>query len=357
VSSLASLFRAGGGLLYFLGHENSDSVNKSILILTTLVLVTANCSFLVYSAFVFVREYLRDRKVAKHRKTTRLHLLNAKAVGDLSKIVPIRNEGEDNSEDNDNDEKNDDDDKNGDKNDDINMDSTEKSSAPEFLLRNDFTLRHSRSTIAHANTLHQDFHLHERNLKKIHDARQEKSRRNTNLRMAARKKIKQTKAMSKVPMFQHLDQKMIETLVNKCSFKRWQQGDVICRQGDDADCLYVIAFGTCHVSIFTDEAATIERVVSKLDALEFFGESSLVGISREGIEDETEQEEEEGSNEKHLVRNASIKVTSAKMDTLALSRVVFRSLYESGLLDKSVVESVDRVGKERLEANRRSMSE
>ena len=61
-------------------------------------------------------------------------------------------------------------------------------------------------------------------------------------------------------------------------FKRWKKDDVICRQGDDADRLYIIAAGECDVSIFTDETRTKDRVVSNLHALDFFGESSLLGL-------------------------------------------------------------------------------
>merc|ERR1711865_29707 len=148
-----------------------------------------------------------------------------------------------------------------------------------------------------ARNIHDDFHINEEHLRRKSNARQAESRRKTNLRMAARTKIKQTKALSTVPMFTHLKEEQIEKLVNKCVFKRWKKDDVICRQGDDADRLYIIAAGDCDVSIFTDETRTKDRVVSKLHALDFFGESSLLGLGL-GSKDKAKEGEEEEAEEK-----------------------------------------------------------
>ena len=57
-----------GGMLFFLGHEQPNSVADEVLMLTTVVLVGANCLFLLYSAFVFLQTYLVDRKVVYAQK-------------------------------------------------------------------------------------------------------------------------------------------------------------------------------------------------------------------------------------------------------------------------------------------------
>ena len=53
-------FTFWGGLLYFLGNDKPGSVNSSVLIVTTVLLVLTNCTFLIYSIFIFGHEYLRD---------------------------------------------------------------------------------------------------------------------------------------------------------------------------------------------------------------------------------------------------------------------------------------------------------
>ena len=82
-------FTFWGGLLFFLGHENKDNVRDEVLIFTTLALVTANCTFLIYSAFAFVREYFRDRKKANARRELR----RSNVANGLHQIMPtITNE-------------------------------------------------------------------------------------------------------------------------------------------------------------------------------------------------------------------------------------------------------------------------
>ena len=343
-----------GGLLFYLGHEKSGSVSTEVKILTTFALVIINCMFLIMSAFAFVREYLRDRRAAQVRRRTKAAKINNK--DDLSKIVPINNNGNDNDNGNGT--------GTGTGND---FDMTQRTlfnadeECPSLSIDNNrkhrimslaFIPQHHLGHFGdheEARNIHDEFHIHEENLKRRQEERQRKSRRNTNLRMAARKKIKQTKALSKVPMFQHLDESAIETMVNKCSFKRWKQGDVICRQGDEAECLYIIASGNCSVSIIIDHVTSEHRDVGKLAALSFFGESAIQGLGHHGVEEEEGKENEmkEGFRE----RNATVTVVSEWVDTLALSREIFRSLLVSGLVDDSVVDNVGRVGKQRSESN------
>ena len=244
------------------------------------------------------------------------------------------------------------------------------------------------------NNIHSEFNRHENNLKKEMDAQMNRSRRRTDVRLAARKKIKQTKAFSKVKMFAHLSEETIGTMVDKCAFKRWQEGDVICHQGDDADCLYVIAYGECKVMLQKsniDSEQLVEKQedippvvyfadgsmmdvedaedaetdnngngdeekqkkdnvemeeVCRLGGNDFFGESSLLGVGKLGIETKSK-----ARNNKRI-RNATIEVTSEMVDTLALSRTLFCSLLASGDLDDSVITNVENVGKKRKEINR-----
>ena len=79
-------FTFWGGLLYFIGHEKSGSVHKNVLFVTTILLVLANSTFLLYSISSFVREYLKDRKTAEKR--------DEKNKKNKSQVVPIDKENE-----------------------------------------------------------------------------------------------------------------------------------------------------------------------------------------------------------------------------------------------------------------------
>ena len=240
-----------------------------------------------------------------------------------------------------------------------------------------------------ARDIHGAFRLSEEHLKKKHKEQRTKSRRRTDVRIAARKKLKQTKAFSRVAMFQHLNQDIISKLVDKCEFARWKEGDVICKQGAPADCLYVVAFGECKVLLrksdmtkhqhdsdsvqqrraapappsgippilsananakgnkVEDEQPEEEmQEVCRLGDNDFFGESSLLGVGPKGVEIAKID-----SNKR--IRNATIQVVSPMLDTLALSRQLFCSLLASGDLDDSVVDNIKSVRNQRNEADRK----
>ena len=425
-------FTFWGGLLFFLGHENLDTIDKHILMSTTIILVTLNSTFLLYSAHVFVREYLHDRKAARIRKTTRLHQLNSKVVKELSKIVPINDSTSSSLHDvkpdtySDNDEHTEEHNQptrimliglkstqfNGRTGTRMNfiksgdaigryhviLDGNERPKKGNFWPINlQLVDEHNRkleaTTLAgslsglhpiddhfqhhrEAKNIHDNYDMSEKQLKKKHNARQAKSRRQTNLRIIARNKLKSSKAMKKVPMFQHLSDSTISTLVDKCQFKRWSEGDVVCNQGDVADRMYIIAVGECRVLLkASDVAAEQERSgnegenggggggsketaalkeVCQLHELDFFGESSLKGLGSNGTEGDVSIMT--WSKQQERVRNATIVVLSPMMDTMSLSRDTFRALLTSGDLDNSVVKKVADVGHQRKEANLRSMS-
>ena len=50
-------FTFWGGLLFFLGHEKENSVNDTVKIMMTVMLMMANVTFLIYASWTFAREY------------------------------------------------------------------------------------------------------------------------------------------------------------------------------------------------------------------------------------------------------------------------------------------------------------
>ena len=54
--------------------------------------------------------------------------------------------------------------------------------------------------------------------------------------------------------------------------KKWQDGEVICRQGDAEDCMYAIQSG-CVEAVHEGDGTSV--VVGELMAGDFFGEMAL----------------------------------------------------------------------------------
>ena len=91
-----------GGLLFYIGFEKIKSVNSNILHMINFVLIIANVLFLLIAVVVFFQTYVKDKKIAKRRRTTALMTANqkmqiAKAAlrinvkGLSTKIMPMKN--------------------------------------------------------------------------------------------------------------------------------------------------------------------------------------------------------------------------------------------------------------------------
>ena len=148
--------------------------------------------------------YLFDRKQAKHRKRTRL--LGNRSIHWMQQVVPtgvenqINSSGElgfdkqasDNGSGN---EDKEDDDENAE---DFNHENSKRHRRQTSV--------HSTETVAEAHAIHDDFHESEKALQAKHRKKQQKQRRSTQLRVMARSKIRQTKALTKVPLFSNIPQ-------------------------------------------------------------------------------------------------------------------------------------------------------
>ena len=177
-----------------------------------------------------------------------------------------------------------------------------------------FIQKRQASTYQKATILEENFERSEEQLLKIQAENAEKHRVHTQDRIAARLKVRQTKTLTKVKIFEKLKPKQIEIVLAQMSFEKRLQGDVICKQGDDAQRFYVIVTGRCDVIIKTDDGSDLR--VNTLGALEYFGESSLIGSN--------------------MKRNATVTVVSENLQVLLLGKTVFEELVESGVIANSV---------------------
>ena len=134
--------------------------------------------------------YLFDRKQAKHRKRTRL--LGNRSIHWMQQVVPTGVENQAKEDDDENAE-------------DFNHENSKRHRRQTSV--------HSTETVAEAHAIHDDFHESEKALQAKHRKKQQKQRRSTQLRVMARSKIRQTKALTKVPLFSNIPQGKLQSPV------------------------------------------------------------------------------------------------------------------------------------------------
>ena len=140
-------------------------------------------------------------------------------------------------------------------------------------------------------------------------------------------------------MFSHLDSSAIDMLLKSTTYKRYQVGDVICREGDAADRLFIIVTGSCGVTVQTKAGESLR--VATLRELEVFGENSLLVYDADASEKSTVRMATvtaEGDAENAYGRNT--------VQMLELERDVFHDLMDAGVIDGSVVASVHELGEQ-----------
>ena len=81
------------------------------------------------------------------------------------------------------------------------------------------------------NSITQSFQTHELLLQRTQTQRQKKARRRTEMRLAARTKVKRSKCLHKVPIFSKLSDAAIETLLSKMKHTKETRGTVLCAEG------------------------------------------------------------------------------------------------------------------------------
>jgi hypothetical protein len=200
---------------------------------------------------------------------------------------------------------------------------------------------HSNETVALAHAIHDEFHESEIALRAEHKKHQQRQRRSTQLRVAARLKVRKTKVLSKIPIFASIPHyrmdKAVEEILAKTTYKRHAKGEIICEQGELADKFFIIVSGQCSVNVTnynSQEGRAITRRVGALKDLDHFGESALLG----GFED--------------LKRNATITVESDHVQLLVLSRLHYEELVEEGVITKDVTSTLEAVSMKRVKSNK-----
>lgn len=166
----------------------------------------------------------------------------------------------------------------------------------------------------------------ESNLKEDFEKRKKRHSVNLQQRIAARIKIKKTKALTKAKVFEGINVEAIDKVLDKMSYERYEKGDTLFQQGDIANRFSIVVSGTCSV---TQDGV----IVGTLKALDIMGESALSGGTR----------------------SASVTATST-VHTLELSSAGFAELVEQGVIAKEVLGRVQEVQKERKDISEAILS-
>ena len=174
----------------------------------------------------------------------------------------------------------------------------------------------------------------ERLLEEQQARRRERSLVNVQHRVAARRKIRQTKALTKAAVFAGIDEVATEKVLSVMKYERYPEGAVICEEGADADKFFIIVTGRCKVVVRGKGTSSMH--VGDLKALDVMGENALVVV---------EDDADRGSR----VRSATIIAVSDIVQTLELSRSEFERLVELGVIGEEVLQRMRAVQKDRRE--------
>ena len=180
-----------------------------------------------------------------------------------------------------------------------------------------------------ARDIHDKFHIHEEGLRNKTEQRQKRAQRRTSIRLVARTKLKDSKALHELATFSHLNDDEVNLFVDNMDHVVRFKGDTICHQHDVSDSFYVIVKGNCIVEVdveekgdqtkketseikvddMEEETRPEQLKVAELKTLDFFGENALL----------------KGDDEQSL-RNATVIVASEKCILLRLKKFNFLKL-------------------------------
>ena len=143
-------------------------------------------------------------------------------------------------------------------------------------------------------------------------------------RLQLRQKAKQTGALKKCKAFEMLTDISINHIVDLMTYQKLDKDTVLCKQGDLANCMYLLMSGSVKVTIKKEEIAI-------LGELSVFGESALFG--------------------KDTKRNATVTTTKDDVQVLMLGRSELNELMLSGSLNGACMQHIKEVNQQRTMSN------
>jgi len=205
--------------------------------------------------------------------------------------------------------------------------------------------------------------MHEEGLRSRTEKRQKRAKRQTQLRLIARRKLKDSKALHQLPAFSGLNDEEVNSLIDKMDHITRFKNDSVCHQHDASESFYIIVKGSAVATVDDESESETEKdkdkdnetskcrtvattcpkqiEVGRIEVLGFFGEGSLV---------------KEGDG----TCSATVSVSSDRCELLRLSRKKFveMNIHNSSTFQeqknegKSVLEQLRAVKMERVQSNR-----
>jgi CRP-like cAMP-binding protein len=122
--------------------------------------------------------------------------------------------------------------------------------------------------------------VHARDHSRKQEERQARSKRKTMQRVEARAKLKRSRRMKQVEIFQNFDDESLSAVIDRMTPQTFQAGETIVKQGDVADAFFIITEGACSVWRKTLVDIVHGQVIGRLGVFEHFGEAVLTTAAR-----------------------------------------------------------------------------
>merc|ERR1711865_211275 len=327
------------GLLYFLGHKKPGSITTEVKHVT-IIIVGVNSIFMLRGFYIFVREYLRDRRHAIVRRASGITnendseeqktkaMINLAKFGpssssatSLSKITPKTETEKEIAE--------------------KTTEEQEKLKEIQDKLTKYSNLSHNidihdLKDETHAENVMNEHHGHEERLNELNDKRSKQAKRNTQLRLLSRAKLKSSKCLSKVPGFSHMLESNISIMVDNMKLLKYNPDEIICHEGDAANSFYVILEGNCSITSLRHG----KRRMATIGEHAFFGESMMSKKVSERTRAATvtvvpENEENEDMKEKARHGVQVLVLEKAQYEILCTKKVIERTRTNQGIVKVS----------------------
>lgn len=159
-----------------------------------------------------------------------------------------------------------------------------------------------------------------------------RSHRKTMLRLAQRRKLKESKKMRSVQVFKQLDEKSLSIIVDAMKLRVFSPGKTIVEQGTLAESFFIIIKGTCIVRRKTLIDMVHGQVIGTLSIFDHFGEGALLTATRRYFF-EMRGESGEAEIEK---RNASV-IAKDRVETMMLTGEDLKNLLRENSIDVRVL--------------------
>ena len=163
----------------------------------------------------------------------------------------------------------------------------------------------------------------------------QRSQQRTKARIEARRRVRRSKILHKVAAFSHLGETDLERAVDVMQYRHYDEGEILCSEGDAAEEFFVVVKGSCDVTVGVNAGAPTR--VGHLGVLTCFGEAALAVESEE------------------RVRVATVTAMS-DVEVLVMPRPAFQGLFGGKSANEALLAQVEMLRSQRLETNRERLS-